>query len=234
MKLKFSPPWWGVLLLILGLGIFIKLGCWQLARAQEKSQMLLLAKDRNGSAYKPLSGLSEITQYQHISVSGTFDDQRIILLDNRFYQHKVGYDVLVPYVVKNKILLVDRGWIGMGLSRSISPHIPPLTLLNSIKGTVYYPYNNSWLVMDKIDAQPKWPLTIAKLDFTKLEIIFKQKIYPFILQLKRSDPNALVRDWRVVTMKPSQHHGYAMQWFTFALAAIIIFIVLNVERSNEN
>ena len=35
-------------------------------------------------------------------------------------------------------------------------------------------------------------------------------------------------------MPPQRHRGYAFQWFSFAIAAIVIFIVLHWRRPNKS
>jgi len=46
-----------------------------------------------------------------------------------------------------------------------------------------------------------------------------------------ADPGALsYRDWTPAVMPPARHRAYAFQWFTFALAAVVIFLVLHRKR----
>ena len=39
-----------------------------------------------------------------------------------------------------------------------------------------------------------------------------------------------LREWTPQILPPERHQGYALQWFTFALAALVIFLVLHWRR----
>jgi cytochrome oxidase assembly protein ShyY1 len=57
-------------------------------------------------------------------------------------------------------------------------------------------------------------------------------LYPRILTLD-ADPAAIyVREHTLDfgSMPPARHRAYAFQWFTFALAAVVIFLVLHRKK----
>lgn len=231
MRIKLQAPWWGWLLLLVGLTIFIRLGVWQWHRADQKAQMLS-AFEEQGKTPVQLTSQAKIKQYQPLRVMGKYDNSHIFLLDNRFYQHRFGYDVLTPFqVYENKYILVDRGWVEGAPNRQNLPAVELATKSENISGTAYYPSSKVWTLGAAIENQHQWPMVVEKIDFKAIEKILGVTLYPFILRLDRADPNAFVRDWRVVTMLPAQHRGYAFQWFGFAAAALIIFIVLSLRQN---
>ena len=216
--------------MVLSVCLFTRLGAWQWQRSIEKEKILRLEKTASHD-FLALSKSLTVKPYQRLKISGDFDDARSFLLDNRFYQHQVGFDVLTVLKTKEgKHLLVDLGWTPAGKTRKVTPKLSLKKMSGLFKGTAYFPSSKSWVLSSAIDNLGKWPLIIEKVDFLALERLLKVDLYPFVLRLERQDPNALVRDWRVVTMKPAQHKGYAFQWFAFAFAAFVIFMVLNVER----
>ncbi len=230
MGFSFRPPWWGIVLLLVGVSLFVRLGMWQWQRSIDKEQLLLRANQASHS-FLGLPNAVNISQYQRLKTNGVFDNVRTFFLDNRFYQHRIGFEVLSLLDTKNgRYLLVDRGWIQATANRKVLPKVPLATAQQVLKGEAYYPSSKAWVLNSTLDNAGHWPLIIEKVDIKQLEGLLKVSLYPFMLRLHAADPNALVRDWRVVTMKPAQHKGYAAQWFGFALAAIIIFLVLNVER----
>lgn len=233
MGFSFRPPWWGIVLLLIGVSLFVRLGMWQWQRSIDKEQLLLRSKQAYYS-FLALSKAVKITQYQRLKVSGEFDSARTFLLDNRFYKHRIGFEVINLLKTRNgRYLLVDRGWVQAMANRQQLPSVPLVAVQHELKGQAYYPSSKSWVLSSDLDNVGKWPLIIEKVDIQQIEKLLNVRLYPFMLRLDASDPNALVRDWRVVTMKPAQHKGYAVQWFGFALAAIIIFLVLNVERKGN-
>ncbi len=233
MNFTFRPPWWAAGLLCIGLFIFIKLGLWQCARSSEKKQMLKVSKQES-SKITLLSKELKVKLHQQLIVNGPFDNKHTFLLDNQFYQHKVGFDILVPLKTStDRYLLVDRGWIQAMPARKEMPIFSNITNDHDLKGKAYFPSSKTWVLNSKLDNAGNWPLIIEKVDFKQLELLLNIKLYPFILRLDATNSGALDRDWRVVTMSPAKHIGYAIQWFGMALAAIIIFLVLNIERRSN-
>jgi len=212
--------------LCLALFIFIKLGLWQCERSAEKKQLIKVAKQES-TKQTYLSKSLAVKAQQQLIVQGVFDNKHSILLDNQFYQHKVGFDVLVPLTTNNGMtLLVDRGWIQAMPTHKEVPQFLSITNQETLKGRAYFPSTKSWVLGSQLDNAGKWPLIIEKVDFKYLESLLNVKLYPFVLRLAQDNSGALVRDWRVVTMSPAKHIGYAVQWFAMALAAIIIYLVL--------
>lgn len=229
MNFSFRPPWWGIVLVVSSVGMFMKLGLWQWHRAQEKEQLLLQAKHR--SFYQTLTTDFQPPQYQRLQVKGNYESEHTFLLDNRFYQHRPGFEVLNLMKTENgPYLLVDRGWISATPDRRVLPELPSLILHSSHKGQAYFPSSKSWVLDSRAPQLSSAPTILQKIDTQQLSKLLGLELYPFVLRLHAKDPNALVRDWQIVTMKPEKHRGYAIQWFSFAAAALIIFFMLNVER----
>ncbi len=70
--------------------------------------------------------MDALPRYQHVTVRGHFDPARQVLLDNMpSSAGQAGYRVLTPFVRPGsaKLLLVDRGWVPLGLSRDKLPDV---------------------------------------------------------------------------------------------------------------
>ena len=229
MSFSFRPPWWGIVLVVSSVSLFMKLGLWQWHRAQEKEQLLLQAKHH--STYETLTAHFLPPQYQRLQVKGNYELEHTFLLDNRFYQHRPGFEVLnLMKTESGRYLLVDRGWVPVTHDRRVLPTLPSLMLYSSHKGQAYYPSSKSWVLDNRVPPLSAEPTILQKVDTQQLSKLLGLELYPFMLRLNAKDPNALVREWQIVTMKPEKHRGYALQWFSFAAAALVIFFMLNVER----
>lgn len=232
-----------LLLTFVVVSFFCRLGFWQLDRAEEKRVML--AHSKSMKRQKPIvfsaddnasdSG-ANIQNYQSIQVSGIYDARHILLLDNQFYRHEVGYEVIQPLRLdNNKIIFVSRGWVKAPASRQELPLIHSPQDKITLTGTAYFIPKSLWILGKNTD-QPfhskKWPKRIEKMDIQKIQKKwFKSKIiYPFILRLDAKEPDGFARDWAIVSMPPSRHTGYAIQWFGMAIAVLIIFIVLQARK----
>lgn len=89
------------------------LGFWQLGRAQEKEQMLVLLADDNITQIKDRSQLQDLPQYANIEITGHYLQQPQLLLDNQVDNQVIGYHVFTPFVLDylNTVIMVNRGWI---------------------------------------------------------------------------------------------------------------------------
>ncbi len=242
----FTPGLMSSLTTLLFLPLLVYLGFWQLERADEKrvlenklesrlsEKVLELGTPPPASETGFLENEVEIdkVRYRQLKVTGTFLNEQQILLDNQIYQGKAGYHVITPFLLQDnpKILLVDRGWIPVGENRKNLPQIPPLLGQQTLMGTINQTAAGLQLKETLIELH-KWPLRIPRIDFTSLAAAFSEQLYPFILQLSPKDPLGFNIDPITFNMKAERHLGYAIQWFTMALAVFIYFLVINLKRS---
>lgn len=210
----------------------IFLGCWQLNRAQQKRE--LSAQHQSLATIDPLQlidlmQVDELPQFRSVQVSGEYDNHHQLLLDNRFYQHQLGYEVLTPLHVGEIILLVNRGWIPRGSDRRQLPTLAPIVNQQTLTGTIYYPPRRNFTLSNKAEFADTWPRIIQKIEPSQFSAILAKPVTPFILRLNADQAHGFVRDWPVVTMLPEKHIGYAWQWFIMAavLAVSYFFLILN-------
>jgi len=66
-------------------------------------------------------------EWQTVSVAGTFDAEKQILLRNRYNDGKYGYEVLTLFKSRdNKNFWVDRGWVQAGATATTPPVVTAL------------------------------------------------------------------------------------------------------------
>lgn len=233
-NVRFTPNWLMIILATLFIALFVRLGFWQLERADEKAQMLsvqqtLMQRD-------PIfwdAGSKAPLQYQKIKIKGTYLPD-LLLLDNQHHDHQFGYDVLSPLLLADgRIILIDRGWVPGDNSRRSLPKLETLEKLVEIQGTVYFPNKNQWLLGPESEKKENKITIIEGLDPKIAEQILQKKAYPFIIRLDKQEAHGFVRDWAIVSMPPQRHLAYALQWFAMAAAILVIFIVLNLKKKNE-
>ena len=104
------------------LAILIRLGFWQLSRAEEKRELLA---NQTAMMRKELQPIAELLaenndlRYRRVIAEGHYDVQHQVLLDNQIHNGKVGYFVLTPFILadEDKTILVNRGWLLMNKDR---------------------------------------------------------------------------------------------------------------------
>lgn len=231
---QFNARYPFVLLTIGAFILFVSLGFWQLSRGHEKQ---ILQRDFETRKNAPPLSLAQLPthtdlRYYSVKVTGYYDNVHSLLLDNKIYRHRVGYEVITPFWVNDqKVVLINRGWIPAPPNRAILPSIPEEKDAQTITGMIYFPPNRPFILRQETFPKNQWPLRIQSLQIPVLAKILHHSLYPFVLLLSPAQGSqGFVRDWQPVNMPAHKHWGYAAQWFTFAVVVIIIFIVLNTRK----
>ena len=230
-RFQFTPSFSMSLCAGLVVALFVYLGLWQLQRAEEKQQMLDTQQVQ--SHQQPLRwspGHILPVQYQSVRVRGTALPV-LLLLDNQHQQHLLGYDMIVPVLLDaNQVVLIDYGWIAGDPSRATYPSMPiPQGRLNLI-GQAYYPSNKSWLLGSAVEYPRAGVFLLERMDVNSLRDLLHKSVYPFMIRLQPKGHQSLVRDWPVISMSPTRHYGYALQWFVMAVVLVILYVALNMKK----
>lgn len=238
MNLWRRPRWWAVLLTVAGCLVFLRLGEWQLHRADEKDELL---RRYAASAQAPLSDFAAVAAkppldaYPRVKVQGHYLADRVYLLDNPKHDQRGGVEVYVPFQVRDasSLLLVDLGFLpGNGTDQA--PQFPPVSSGEQGLQGLYQPAPGVGFEMggNALATQAHWPKTTIFLDLKQVQQDLGQSLYPRVLALDADPASIYVREHTLdfSSMPPARHRAYAFQWFTFAVAAVVIFIVLHRRR----
>lgn len=218
--------------------IFIALGFWQISRAHQKTALLDRYEQRTKLPPATASDLAtpDDWRFRQIILEGKFDDAHSILLDNKIFNGKIGYEVYTPMKANgvDTIILIDRGFVPIGASRDELPAIPKTAKGNvKIQGMVNTP--PLYLAFGSIleNGKVQWPLRVEYINLPELGKVLKTEFYPYVVSLNEASPGALQVKWQIVTVDPNKNKGYAVQWFAFALTLLIISVVLNRGTSKK-
>lgn len=233
-KFRFTPTWLMLILTLLFFSLFVRLGFWQIQRADEKRKMIVAQKTQE--LQKPLfwtKSQKQPLQYERIILKGNYLPQ-IFLLDNQHHQHQFGYNVLSPLeLLDGSIIMIDRGWVAGELSRRIFPNIITPHGFLTLQGSVYFPSKNQWVLGPSLEKKGNKVVILERLDTQLMSQVLQKTVSPFIIRLDKQDANGFVREWATVSMPPQRHLAYALQWFVMALVVLIIFVALNLKKKNE-
>lgn len=232
---RFTFNWFITLVACAFFILFLRLGFWQLQRAEEKKQMIVAEEALANEKPLPFENLQSESPkaYQRLIIAGKYLPH-VFLLDNQHYQHQFGYDVLSPLLLSNgMVVIVDRGWIAGDITRQTFPQVNFPDTMQVLQGSVYYPSNKQWVLGQSLEEKNKNLTVIELLDQQLFTQVLQKKLYPFIIRLDKQDPNGFVREWAIVSMSPERHWGYALQWFAMALALFILYFVLTIKKNND-
>ena len=219
------------LCLILLIGTCFYLGLWQLDRANEKIKIQtdFLNQVSKDHIDVKIVGESPI-RYTKVYSSGRFLEP-YFLLDNIVYNRKAGYSVISPFLLENKIILVNRGWVD-NYSRQKFPSIDTPKDQTLIKGYIKYPMQLLELGTSNISINK--PYVIQNINIDEISKILKRDMYSFVLTLDEESKYSYQHLTEKNENKYLKHYMYAGQWFLFTIVGIFFLIILNRRKDGKN
>jgi cytochrome oxidase assembly protein ShyY1 len=125
-------------------------------------------------------------------------------------------------------LLVNRGWIKASLNRDILPDVKSIESIQKYKGTLYKRLKGGISLDDGIRSPKSWPVRLGSIDIERAKDIFESpSFFKYQLRLDQGSVGALDASWETVSVKPSKHYGYAVQWFVMSFVLLVMTFVAN-------
>ena len=217
----------------------IALAQWQGRRAEQKLQIAAQLQARAVQAPLQLSETMVVPQdveFRRVSVRGEFVREWPVYLDNRPYNGRPGFYVIMPFKIDGSpaSVLVQRGWIPLNLTdrNKLMPYPTPSGTI-TIGGIARRHVSR---VMQFAGAAPVAPGAIVQnLQIDELARAAHLTLQPILIEqvTQAGDPaDGLVRDWPIPSSGVDQHRGYAFQWYALALMALVFFIATGIKRDN--
>jgi surfeit locus 1 family protein len=231
---NFAPTLFAAAITIAAVVVFVRLAFWQLGRAAEKDALQAqYAAGQRSVVELTAANAATLNQYQRITARGHYESAHQILLDSMpSAMGMPGYRVVTPFELEQGgWLLVDRGWHRPGATRSDLPDIAVGESPRVVAGQLsVLPRPGVRLAAAQVGGD-KWPRVMNYPEQASVESALDRKVLPGLVLLDADQPDGYERVWRArVDMGSDRHISYAVQWFGFALAAIVLFVVLGFRR----
>lgn len=239
MPLHFNPraQLWPSLAALAAFLLFIRLGFWQLDRAEEKLALQTSYQDRIdavpvdlGQAVRQRGQVREM-HWRRCVLGGSYDPQVIFLLDNQVFRGAAGYQVFSRFVLEDGAsLLVDRGWVAAPGTRDETPLLrtpPGPVTLTGVAGPV--PVAGIRLGADVPEDMGKGMVRVQRIDLAQLAAQNGWMLFPYIVRLDPAAPGMLTWNGYEPGFQRERHLGYAFQWFALATTVLVIYIVLGTK-----
>lgn len=234
------PSLWPVLLTLATLALLLQLGIWQWHRATEKEAMLADFQ-RGGEGEIPrFADVSraqfDAMRFATVMVEGHFERKQRIYLDNRIHEGRLGYQVLGVFHARGHEagLLVNLGWLPLAeAGRDVLPEaVLPAGELNF--PARLKPVSDPVLALGTaLDVRDGGRLVMPVMD---RDVLGEWLGEPLLSVEALVDPSAsfgYTRAWQAhYDISPAKHRAYAFQWFSMALAVVMIFILVNTRRES--
>ena len=236
MRVHFHFKLFPALGTMLGLALFIYLGLWQAGKGDRLQAELDRRATRNQLGAVPVGAtLVDAAQLQDapIRVSGVYEPQWQVFLDNRQENDVPGVQVITPLKIdgSDTRILVNRGWIGWPHGRGVLPLVATPVGQVQVSGLAFVPSTKKFFLMpDHPEASAKlW----QRLDLARFAALLGQPLQPVVLLQDGADAvDGLVRHWPPPENRVGMHRGYAFQWFGMAVALLVFFLVVSVRNRN--
>jgi surfeit locus 1 family protein len=221
-------------LALAGAALFVRLGLWQLHRAEEK-QALLDQYDAGQAVVDLMSttpeqaALETLPRYQQVRVRGHYAGAHQILLDNMPAPKGgwPGYRVLTPFELeRGGWLLVDRGWVPMGRTRAELPDLGVGEEARTIVGRLDTLPRAGLQLEQPATSNAAWPRVMSFPPQAAVEEALGRTLVPGRLVLDPDQSEGYERITQApIPFPPGRHIGYAVQWFALAAAVAVIYVV---------
>lgn len=225
----FAPTLFPSLLIIILLPLLVYLGFWQIHRGDIKNQIQKLFFQR--SLLKPINlnqnkNIDLDKNYFPSKMQGHFDNKHTFLLENKIYLHKVGYEILTPFILHagQKAILVNRGWIAQGIDRKYIPSIPSFDKEINLHGLIIFPNKTFSFTQTN---EKGWPKRIQSINPEFLE---KNNFKSYIFIINTQSPYSFTPIWHPISLQPSRHYAYAFQWFGLSITLLIAYFSTQLRR----
>lgn len=229
---RFRPALVQTLGTLILLPVFLGLSFWQMERAAEKDHLLEAESAARHASPVPVDSLGPTDVPLHARASGRYDEH-LFLLDNRVRDRRAGYEVLAPLrLADGAAVLVNLGWVAQGASREQLPTVEAPSGTVEVTGLAMTPEPPPFALSDRETFAPGWPKVVQTAVPATLEQELGYRLRPVVLYPDGSD----VAAHKVKVMHdfgPSRHHGYAAQWFGFAVVLVIVYLWHGLHRGRQ-
>lgn len=231
-----TPRWYSLALLAAALILFGSAALWQWQRAHFKDQRARqFASALAGATATALDhwlATPAAPDVALVEVAGRIDRQRLLLLDNQVRNGVPGVQVFAPLrSADGHDLLVELGFVARP-DRQRPPVIPAFSPL--LRGTALLtpaPAAGLRLGEDVPAGALRFPLLLTRIEPLRLRsLLGLPKLREAILKLPPDPTSGFIREWALPGLSADRHRGYALQWASFAVAALVLFFILHRPR----
>ncbi|MEU2900227.1 SURF1 family protein [Streptomyces sp. NPDC088106] len=222
----------------------IWLGFWQMDRHDERAARNQLVTDALGADPVPVERLASpghavtrAERYRTVTAQGRFDtDDEVVVRRRTNADDKVGFHVLTPFVLDDgSVLLVNRGWIPSdGPSQTAFPEVPaPPRGEITIRGRLMPDETTGASGIKDLEGLPDRQIMLIN-SGQEAERLGARVLGGYVVQTapepRDGTPEQLGSPGKE---NAALNYAYAVQWWLFAAAVPVGWVVLVRRESRE-
>lgn len=204
--------------------LLLIIGClwasqWQFNRGQDRHQRNNLIEARQDLPPLALSEAAQspvASEWRQIESRGTFDLTRQILLRNRYFEGKYGFELLTAFRSESgEYFWVDRGWVQAGATAIEAPEVPPLprgevSIIGRLRLDTSLPQGNFFA----LPSSGKGLISEANARSSNTESGIDSDFYLALISGSDSQLTPEVPA-QLPELSDGPHYAYALQWVLF-------------------
>jgi surfeit locus 1 family protein len=203
----FRPRAWAIALAAAGCAAGIALGNWQSGRAEQKK--------------------AAAASVQQAELRGRFESKFTVYLDNKLRHGKPGYEIVQPLLsVGGKAVLVNRGWIAAGATRTQLPPVHTPEGEVSLSGVRLAHFAQAYAPGGAQSEGQVW----QNVTIERFAAWSGLALEAWVLEQHSALDDGLARDWPRADFGIEKHESYALQWYSLAALSVILFFALSIRR----
>jgi surfeit locus 1 family protein len=218
--------------------VLVNLGFWQLRRLEQRRDLNAAIKAGLNAPVTQLTGQAidpEALHLHRVTVTGTFDNEENIAIMNRPFEGRAGMRLVTPLQIagSDQAVLIDRGWLPLDETEQAQRRQYDQNGVVTVEGIAYQsqPQSERWGVpQDPIpgpgeNRRDQW----FRVDIGRIEQQLPYPLLPiFITQSadENSDVDTPPLREGPIELDEGNHLSYALQWFSFAAIAVIVYGIL--------
>jgi surfeit locus 1 family protein len=200
--------------------LFVRLGIWQLSRLHEKRVFNAELSSRLAAPLTDVTALPGDTaagHYRRVAASGAMLYDRDVVYAGRSHEGSPGVDLLTPMKIDghDTVVMVNRGWAFSPDAASIADSLWREKDSESVSG-----YAETFAGTERQSTQRR----VHALDRRAVEALVGLPVAPYII-VQTSDTgrhaDSVPVRLGVPVLSEGPHQSYAIQWFSFALVAVV-------------
>lgn len=226
------------ILFIIVLIVLVNLGFWQLRRLEQRRDLNAAIEAGLNAPVTLLTGqtIDPATLHLHrVTVTGTFDNEENIAIMNRPFEGRAGMRLVTPLLINgsDQAVLIDRGWLPLDETDHEQRRRYDQDGIVTVEGIAYQsqPQSERWGVpQDPVpgpdeNRRDQW----FRIDIDRIQQQFPYLLMPiYVTQSADENADSTTPPLREgpIELDEGNHLSYALQWFSFAAIAVIVYGIL--------
>ncbi|HEY7240089.1 MAG TPA: SURF1 family protein [Burkholderiales bacterium] len=229
---SFRPRAWGFAAAAAACAAGIALGHWQAGRAEQKRALGAQLEQAFKSPPREIpDGKIDPRDYvmQHVAARGRFMEERTVFLDNKLRRGRPGYEVVTPLRLDGVCVLVNRGWVAAGATRAVLPQVPTPAGEVRVEGLGLARLPHALELGAEASGKVR-----QNVDLPALEKETGLRFQPVVIEQHSPANDGLTREWPRPDAGIEKHESYALQWYSLAALAVVLFVALSFRRAGAS